>query len=179
MGSNPSRFKNCGRDCPVESVSWEEVQQFIGKLNAMEGGQKYRLPTEAEWKYAARARSGTDTPAGDLRIAAMHNVPMLDRIAWYGGNSGVKYEGGFDCSGWDEKQYSSDRCGPQPVELKAANGLGLHDLLGNVWEWVQDWYGGYPGGTATDPKGPTTGSSRALRGSSWYVSARICEASYS
>ena len=158
MGSNPSWFKHCGRDCPVENVSWKKVQQFFRKLNAMEGGQRYRLPTEAEWEYAARAGSRRDTPAGDLRIAGQRNAPQLDGIAWYGGNGGVRYEGGHDCSGWDEKQYSSDRCGPHPVGGKAPNGLGLHDMLGNVWEWVQDRYGAYPGGAVTDPRGPSAGS---------------------
>ena len=177
MGSNPSHFKHCGRDCPVESVSWEEVQQFIGKLNAMEGGARYRLPTEAEWEYAARAGSRTDTPAGDLRVLGLYNAPLLDGMAWYGGNSGVRYEGGFECSGWEEKQYSSDHCGPHPVGLKAPNAFGLHDMLGNVWEWAQDWYGDYPGGAVTDPQGPSAGLYRVLRGGSWRYLARGCRAS--
>ena len=96
-----------------------------------------------------------------------NNVPMLDRIAWYGGNSGVSYEGGVDCSDWKETQYPSTRCGTHPVGEKAANGFGLHDMLGNVWEWVEDRYGEYPGGSVTDPKGPATGSLRVRRGGGW------------
>ena len=111
MGSNPSDFKNCGRDCPVESVSWDDVQQFVRELNGMEVGARYRLPTEAEWEYAARAGTRTDTPAGDLDLVGTSNAPMLDRIAWYGGNSGVRYDGGVDCSDWNEKQYPSTWCG--------------------------------------------------------------------
>ena len=176
MGSNPSYLANCGLDCPVESVTWDEVQEFVRKLNAREGADRYRLPTEAEWEYAARAGSRTDTPAGDLRILGKSNAPKLDAIAWYGGNSGVRYEGGYYCSGWDEEQYSTDRCGPHPVGRKAANGLGLHDMLGNVWEWVADWHGDYPGGAVTDPKGPSTGSYRVKRGGGWNGGARNCRA---
>ena len=180
MGSNPSYFQNCGEDCPVEQVSWEAVQEFIGKLNAREGarGYSYRLPTEAEWEYAARAGSTADTPSGDLRIPGTNNAPVLDRIAWYGGNSGVSYAGGYDCSEWAEKQYSSSECGPQRVGGKAANAWGLHDMLGNVWEWVEDRYGEYPGGSVTDPAGPSSGSHRVERGGGWISIARDCRSSY-
>ena len=167
MGSNPSDFKNCGRDCPVESVSWDDVQQFVRKLNGMEGGARYRLPTEAEWEYAARAGTRTDTPAGDLDLLGTSNAPVLDGIAWYGGNSGVTYDGGVDCSDWKEKQYPSTRCGTHPVGRKAANDFGLHDMLGNAWEWVEDRYGEYPGGSVTDPRGPAAGSLRVRRGGGW------------
>ena len=167
MGSNPSEFKNCGRDCPVESVSWDDVQQFVGKLNGLDGGSTYRLPTEAEWEYAARAGTRTDTPAGDLELLGTSNAPVLDRIAWYGGNSGVTYDGGADCSEWKEKQYPSTSCGTHPVGKKAANDFGLHDMLGNVWEWVGDRYGEYPGGSVTDPQGPAAGSMRVRRGGGW------------
>ena len=139
MGSNPSRFNSCGGNCPVEMVSWNDVQKFIRKLNSRSGGSRYRLPTEAEWEYAARAGTRTDTYAGDLRIQGRNNAPLLDRIAWYGGNSGVSYDGGRDCSDWKEKQYRSQRCGTHPVGGKAPNAWGLHDMLGNVWEWVGDW----------------------------------------
>ena len=132
MGSNPSAFDECGGDCPVEKVSWDEVQEFIGRLNALEGEARYRLPTEAEWEYAARAGTTADRYAGNL-----------DAIAWYGENSGAR---------------------PHPVGRKAPNAFGLHDMLGNVWEWVQDWYGAYPGGSVTDPQGPASGSRRVDRG---------------
>ena len=124
MGSNPSFFDECG-DCPVERVSWDDVQEFIGRLNALEGEVRYRLPTEAEWEYAARAGTSGDRYGGDL-----------DAIAWYRENSEGR---------------------THPVGQKAPNAFGLHDMLGNVFEWVQDWYGAYPGGSVTDPRGPGPG----------------------
>ena len=141
MGDNPSRFSGCGR-CPVERVSWEDVQVFIRRLNARSGGGRYRLPTEAEWEYAARAGTTTDTYAGDLTNPG-GNDPVLNGIAWYDENSG-------------------DRT--HPVGQKAANPWGLHDMLGNVQEWVGDRYGTYPGGAVTDPAGPGSGSGRVMRG---------------
>ena len=146
MGSNPSKFKNCGLDCPVESVSWDDVQAFIAKLNEMEGGPRYRLPTEAEWEYAARAGS---TWGG--------RVANLDAIAWYSENS-------------------KDRT--HPVGGKVPNAFGSHDMLGNVWEWVQDWYGDYPGGAVTDPRGPGSGSYRVRRGGGWLTHAGLCRSAY-
>ncbi len=178
MGENPSEFSNCGPDCPVESVSWSEVQEFVARLNASDEGARYRLPTEAEWEYAARGGVAADTPAGDLKISGEHDAPLLDAIAWYGGNSGVSYDGARDCSQWDERQKYSSLCGPNPVGQKAANAFGLHDMLGNVWEWVMDWYGEYPGGESTDPMGPASGSLRVLRGCGWNSDARGCRLSY-
>ena len=142
MGTNPSEFSGCGR-CPVETVSWDDAQAFIRQLNARGGGAWYRLPTEAEWEYAARA--GT---IGD-------RYGNLDSIAWHDANSG-------------------DRT--HPVAQKMPNAWGLHDMLGNVSEWVQDWYGGYPGGSMTDPTGPVSGSTRVLRGGGWISYARYCRA---
>ena len=144
MGSNPSFFDACGLDCPVEKVSWEDAQEFIRRLNAMDGAGTYRLPTEAEWEYAARA--GT---TGD-------RYGNLDAIAWYGGNSGRR---------------------THPVGQKAPNAWGLHDMLGNVSEWVGDWYGDYPGGTVTDPRGPGSGFYRVERGGVWYFNASDCRSS--
>ena len=145
MGSNPSRFQNCGRDCPVEGVSWEDVQAFIGRLNGGSGGNRYRLPSEAEWEYAARAGASGDRYGADM-----------EAIGWHSGNSGGS---------------------PRRVGRKAPNAWGLHDMLGNVWEWVEDWYGDYAGGYVTDPRGPATGSSRVGRGGSWYGNARHCRSS--
>ena len=145
MGSNPSYFDECGRSCPVEQVSWDDVQEFIGSLNGRSGGNRYRLPTEAEWEYAARA--GTT----GSRYAA-----NLNGIAWCEDNSG-------------------DRT--HPVGGKAANAFGLHDMLGNVWEWVEDWEGRYPGGAVTDPRGPASGSRRVNRGGSWIYIAGLCRSS--
>ena len=130
MGSKPSQqlFAGCGADCPVDSVSWYDVQEFVQKLNEEEGEARYRLPTEAEWEYAARAGTTGDRYSSDL-----------DSIAWYSANSGGR---------------------THPVGRKQANGYGLYDMLGNVVEWVQDWFGAYPGGSVTDPAGPSTGSER-------------------
>ncbi|MFH1532865.1 MAG: formylglycine-generating enzyme family protein [Pseudomonadota bacterium] len=130
----------------------------------------YRLPTDAEWEYAARAGSRTATYAGAMEIKGVHNAPALDGISWYCGNSGVTYSGGFDCLGRPEKQRASSRCGTHPVGAKRANAWGLSDMLGNVWEWCWDWYGTY-GGEARDPLGAETGSYRVLRGGSWEISA--------
>ena len=180
MGENPSDFESCRPRCPVESVSWNDVQDFILELNKAESGKgyRYRLPTEAEWEYAARAGSLGATPEGDLRILGKNNAPVLDVQAWYGGNSGVSYAGGYGCSEWEERQYAAERCGPHPVGLKRANGWGLHDMLGNVWEWTADWYGAYPSGMVTDPRGPSTGSFRVRRGGGWRSIAGIVRSAY-
>ena len=152
MGSNPSRFDNCGGNCPVERASWNDVQEYIGKLNGKSGGRPYRLPTEAEWEYAARAGTTTDTYAGDI-TKPRGKDPVLNRIGWYDENSGAR---------------------THPVGRKAPNAWGLHDMLGNVWEWVGDRFGDYPGGTVTDPVGPRSGSYRVFRGGSWRHLARDC-----
>ena len=146
MGSNPSHFDECGSDCPAEQVSWDAVQEFIGRLNAQAGGTRYRLPTEAEWEYAARAGTSGDRYSTNL-----------DAIAWYDDNS---------------------RFRAHPVGQKAPNAWGLHDMLGNVWEWVEDRYGEYPGGSVTDPPGPASGSDRVIRGGSTSNVTNICRASF-
>ena len=145
MGTNPSRFSGCG-SCPVERVSWDDAQGFIRRLNERDGKVRYRLPTEAEWEYAARAGTSGDHYGGDLNA-----------IAWYDDNSGFR---------------------TQPVGQKAPNAWGLHDMLGNVSEWVQDWYGYYPGGSVTDPQGPGPGSRRVSRGGSWFSFAGLCRAPF-
>jgi len=141
MGSNPSHFK--GDDLPVESVSWNDVQEFIRRLNQQENTNRYRLPTEAEWEYACRAGSRSAYSFGD-------SADRLGEYAWYDGNSGAK---------------------THPVGQKKPNAWGLFDMHGNVWEWCQDWYGAdyYSGSPAADPQGPSSGQSRVLRGGSWYV----------
>ena len=143
-GTNPAQFSGCGPDCPVERVSWHDAREFIGKLNARAGGARYRLPTEAEWEYAARAGTTGDR-YGDL-----------DEIAWYARNSGRK---------------------THPVGRKLANAWGLYDMLGNVWEWVDDRYGDYPGASAMDPRGRGSSQPRVGRGGSWDAIARACRAS--
>ncbi|MBF0461383.1 MAG: formylglycine-generating enzyme family protein [Magnetococcales bacterium] len=113
MGTNPSRFNECGENCPVESVSWDDVQAFIKKLNDR-GDGKYRMPTEAEWEYACRSGGKAEKYAGGNNA---------DPVSWH---------------------HDQDKEGKtHPVGTKAANGLGLSDMSGNVWEWVQDWKGDY------------------------------------
>ncbi len=137
MEGNPSHFN--GPDLPVESVSWNEVQFFIKKLNEMEDTNEYRLPTEAEWEYACRADTETEYYFGD-------DENQLGLYAWYYDNS-------------DRKTH--------PVGQKLPNTWGLYDMHGNVWEWVQDWYDYYKNGYSTDPEGPDSGSGRVLRGGCW------------
>ena len=150
MGSNPSNFKNAGRDAPVEQVSWEDAMQFCRKLTERERqagrlpeGYEYTLPTEAQWEYAGRA--GTTSP-----FAGSAN---LDSMGWYTSNSGNT---------------------THPVAQKQANAWGLYDMHGNVWEWCRDWSGGYPGGSVTDPMGPSSGSGRVGRGGCWDDDAGGC-----
>jgi formylglycine-generating enzyme required for sulfatase activity len=136
MPDNPSKFKGPGN--PVENVSYADALSFIEKLNQKEGTQKYRLPTEAEWAYAARAGSLTVWHFGDTPGA-------ISRYAWHSGNSEGK---------------------TRPAGLKAPNAWGLYDVHGNVWEWVSDYYGEdyYKTGPNRDPQGPPEGSGRVIRG---------------
>jgi len=147
MGDNPSGFRACGDDCPVEGLSWDMVQAFIDKLNRLEPGKRYRLPTEAEWEYAARAGSAGPFATGDCLSTAQAN-----------------YNGEHPLPGCAKGTF---RQGPMPVASFAPNAWGLYDMHGNVWELCQDWYGEYPRGEVTDPKGPPTGSHRVVRGGSW------------
>ena len=148
MGNNPSDFSGCGSNCPVENVSWEDAQEFIVRLNRNEGVNMYRLPTEAEWEYAARAGTQTAYHFGD-------DADQLGAYAWYNENS-------------DRETH--------PVGQKQPNGWGLYDMLGNVWEWTAGWYGPYSAGSVTDPRGPSTGARRVARGGSWSYYARYCRA---
>lgn len=174
MGRNFSHFRNCGDDCPMESVTWHNVQEFIRRLNQEEGSSRYRLPTEAEWEYACRAGSTTAIYTGNLRILGKRNAPALDAIAWHGGNSCVDYPGGVDCAWWKGKESSCPKCGPFPVGQKEPNAWGLYDMIGNVYEWCQDWYGEYPPGPQTDPTGPVNGTRKVTRGCSWDYYAKSC-----
>jgi formylglycine-generating enzyme required for sulfatase activity len=160
----------------VETVSWDDCQAFIQELNQREKTDKYRLPTEAEWEYACRAGSKTELYTGSMKVLGDNNAPALDDIAFYGGNSCAEYQGGFDCSGWSEKQYACRRCGTNPGAGKKPNAWGLYDMLGNVWEWCQDWYGEYTAGHLTDPNGPASGEDRVCRGGSWDSFAFGCRA---
>lgn len=185
VGEKPSRFK--GADRPVEHVSWEDcTKRFIARLNGREawkdpvGGEVFRLPSEAEWEYACRARTGTATYAGYIRILGANNAPVLDDIAWYGGNSGVDFEleEGVDSSNWPEKQHEHTRAGSHPVQQKQPNPWGLYDMLGNVWEWCMDGQRPYSSEQQRDPCGDTGGEGRVSRGGSWYDDAQYVRAAF-
>lgn len=183
MGSNPSYFK--GTKLPVEQVSWNDVQEFIRKLN-QKTGANFRLPTEAEWEYAARGGTNTSLYNGEnINIKGNFNSPNLDKLAWYGGNCGQNYTAtagcdvsqGYDISRWNEKQYNDSKGGTHPIGLKLPNAYGLYDMLGNVWEWCQDWWGGYSSSSQTNPAGPSSGTARVYRGGSWNDYAEDCRVS--
>ncbi len=204
MGSNPSTFKGCGPDCPVEEVSFFDALAFTNALSRAEGLDEcyelvgcarwgdearlacrsarfegvtctgYRLPTEEEWEYAARAGTTTATYAGDIQISDRRRAPILDAIAWHGGNNAASYPGAVDCSGWRGRRGSEVGCGTNPIGRLKPNPWGLFDMLGNVWEWV--W-------TRPDPRrgdygaaSVATASRRVCRGCGWYNDARDCRA---
>jgi formylglycine-generating enzyme required for sulfatase activity len=150
MGNNPSKFK--GEDKPVDTVSWDDAQAFVARLNQKEGHSRYRLPTEAEWEYAARAGSTSTYYFGD-------DESQLGDHAWYGANSGDT---------------------THPVGQKRPNAWSLYDMIGNVWEWAQDRYGEtyYGNSPSADPTGPSSGASRVVRGCGWDTGAGPCRSAY-
>ena len=148
MVTNPSEIIGMRR--PVENVSWEDAQAFMQKLNEQEGVSDYRLPTEAEWEYACRASSSGLYSFGD-------DEARLGNYAWYGGSADGQ---------------------PQPVGQKDPNGWGLYDMHGNIWEWVQDWYGPYAADSVTNPFGPDAGAYRVIRGGVWSSPAQHVRAAF-
>jgi len=148
MGTNPSSFIACGEDCPVEQVSWDDVQLFLDRLNTLTA-RSYRLCTEAEWEYAARAGSTAKWSCGN-------DEACLDDTAWFKKTSGQS---------------------PHPVGDKEPNAWELYDMSGNVWEWVNDRYGDYPAEEATNPAGPGNGTQRVRRGGGWLNLSRNCRCS--
>jgi formylglycine-generating enzyme required for sulfatase activity len=147
MGNNPSAYK--GDNLPVECVSWDDVQVFIRKLN-QQTGKQYRLPTEAEWEYAARG----GTQSRGYKYSGSNTV---SEVAWYKDNSGKQ---------------------THPVGQKKANELGIYDMSGNVREWCSDWYGKYNSSSQTNPKGSSSDSYRVYRGSNHMYSANDCRVTY-
>ena len=147
MGGNPSCFT--GDNLPVEKVSWYDCQEFISRLNQLTG-EKFRLPTEAEWEFAAR---GGNQSKGYIYSGSNE----IDDVAWYRDNAS---------------------CETQPVATKQANELGIYDMSGNVWEWCQDWYGSYSSSAQTNPTGPTSGCFHVLRGGCWNINVERCHAAY-
>ena len=165
IGRNPSRFK--GNIRPVEFVSWDDCQTFITKLNDLTG-QRFRLPTEAEWEFAAR---GGNSSRG-YKYAGSNT---LGNVAWYWQNSGNKYLSGTD-GDWDFDKIESNKCQTHNVATKSPNELGIYDMSGNVDEWCNDWYDEnyYSNSPQSNPQGPSSGSGRVGRGGSWLNFARHC-----
>ncbi len=143
MGSNPSLVSK-GTNRPVESVSWDDCKTFISKLNAITG-KAFRLPSEAEWEFAAR---GGNKSKG-YKYSGSNT---LGNVAWYFDNCGETHD----------------------VKTKSPNELGLYDMSGNVSEWCQDWYGDYSSSSQTNPTGPSSGSLRVIRGGGWFDDATYC-----
>lgn len=138
MKSDPAYFKSAGPDAPVEQVSFNDVQAFLLKLNQTQSQWTVRLPTEAEWEYAARAGTTGET------------YGPLDDIAWYGANGSHTIH---------------------PVGRKLPNAFGLYDMLGNVWQWCQDWFEPYGNAPSVDPQGAPSGDKRSTRGGCYYCDA--------
>jgi len=188
MDSDPSALAyNTDDSAPIYWVSWDEAVAFCRRLTEREraagrlpAGYEYRLPTEAEWEYACRAGTAEATYAGAMEINGKFNAPVLDAIAWYGGNSSVGYTGkGIDTTNFADKEYPGGIDGPRDVGLKRPNDWGLYDMLGDVYQWCGDWYADkLPGGSVTDPTGPASGSRRAGRGGGWDYAARYCRSAF-
>ena len=147
MGNNPSNWK--GSNLPVEQVSWEDCQNFVRELNRMTG-KNFRLPTEAEWEFAAR---GGNKSTG----CKYSGSNAIDNVAWCGSNSELK---------------------THDVKTKSPNELGIYDMSGNAWEWCQDWKGDYSSYPQTNPTGPSSGLNRVNRGGCWGNYANGCRSSY-
>ncbi len=165
MESNPSKF--LGLQNPVDNVSWVKVQEFISKLNA-KSGKKYRLPTEAEWEYAARGGANIDSDNSD-KFSGGNDI---DAQAWYWRNSGDTILAGR----WDNEIIKQNHCRTQEVGQKKPNSLGIYDMTGNVWEWCSDWYSDeyYQNSSNSNPLGPDHGKTRVYRGGSYVSKFKYC-----
>jgi len=147
MGNNPSKIN--GDDLPVERVSWNDIQEFLKRLNKLTG-KEYRLPTEAEWEFAARGGHSSN----GYKYAGSDNV---DVVAWCSQNSKTQ---------------------SHPVGLKMANELGLYDMSGNVWEWCSDGYGSYGAEAVTNPQAPSIGLGQVMRGGGWSSYSDGCRSTF-
>ncbi len=166
MGNNPSHFK--GDDLPIENVSWDDCQLFLQKLNEQYAdtlsGRPYRLPTEAEWEFAARG----GTLSKGYEYSGSND---LNEVGWFLENSGDKPL----FKNWDSDKLTQNNCQTHPVGQKKANELDICDMSGNVWEWCQDWYYvNYPTMPQTNPGGPASGYLRVMRGGSWFSYPQSC-----
>lgn len=159
MGSNPSYYNTKGADYPVENVTWYDCDDFINRLNALTG-KRFRMPTEAEWEYAARGGRNS-------RGYRYSGSNCLDDVAWYWKNSGDRYLQGND-SDWKWDTVMNNNCCTHPVRSKASNEIGLYDMNGNVWEWCNDWCSTYTADAEKNPRGADSGSVRVVRGGGWY-----------
>jgi formylglycine-generating enzyme required for sulfatase activity len=153
MGSVPSKWKD--KDLPVESVTWNEADEFCRRLSELPdeqaAGRSYRLPTNAEWEYACRAGSSEEYAFGRVESTG-------------GGVTKDTYDTQISPHGWDSNNSGSKT---HPVGKKLPNSWGLHDMHGNVSEWCDEWFGKYPAGDTTDPRGPPNGEGRVIRGGDW------------
>jgi formylglycine-generating enzyme required for sulfatase activity len=156
MGNNPSHFKG-EKNLPVESVTWDDCQEFIKKLREKDK-KLYRLPSEAEWEFCCRA--GTTTPFHFGETISTDQANYYGEAVYGDGKKGVFREH------------------TMPVGSFPANAWGLHDMHGNVFQWCQDWYGNYPKKDAVDPTGPEKGDFRVLRGNSWTLPPEFCRSAY-
>lgn len=164
MGYNPSMY-NEDKNYPVEQISWNDCMNFIARLNNLTG-LSFRMPTEAEWEFAAR---GGNKGHG----YKFSGSKKIDEVAWSWHNSGDRILRGNQ-SRWSSEILENNHFRVHPVATKAPNELGIYDMTGNVWEWCHDWFGFYTKTPQTNPTGPPTGIKRVYRGGCWEINDKYC-----